>query len=217
MKCITLCFFFVFFGATAQEFSIPDTNFREYLLANEKINTNGDSLIDSVAYWNEAYRKASLKRALRELFSINSYYETYEGFFVGVTNQYELTRYSLGAEVKVYGAVYTPLLSASIYTNYRHLFGTEALDIPSNAISLGGHCSFLGLEATCYFDRKQTLLYLTPKIGLDMGNISLFYGYSLSLNKSNFKGVYGHNIAFKYQLHLSAYSNHRRRVKKLPY
>jgi len=173
-------------------------------------NRMEENLSDSIVIWNNEMRTSVLRKEIPKLF----YYSSERGaFYAGVTNQYELSCYSLGGELKRYGSINSPWLSASVYTNYRHLFVGQNTTIPSNAVSIGAHASILGLEATSYFTRDQQLYYLTPKIGFDTGSFSFFYGYSLSLNKSDFKGVYGHNVSFKYSLYLGAFKNIARQTK----
>jgi len=167
-------------------------------------------LSDSIENWNKTSKRSSLKMAISDMF----YNSDYDNFLhIGVTNHYELLNYGLGGEIKLYGAYYHPLASGSIYVNYRHLFVEKSKSIPSNGISVGAHFTIFGLEANCYFNREEALFYLTPKLGFDAGSFSLFYGYSLSLNSSSFKGAYAHNISFKYHLYFGAFRYHKSRME----
>jgi hypothetical protein len=179
---------------------------REYTQWFEKSNDVSKeefekALADSTVKWNRKIRRSIIRSEIPQMLTSN---EFRGGIYAGVTNHYELSCYSLGGEGKLYLAYIIPLLSCSMYANYKHLYVSENKSIPSNAISLGGHLGLVGLEGTCYFNRDQKLYYLTPKIGYDTGNFSLFYGYSFTVNKAEYSGgIYGHNISFKYLINFA--------------
>jgi|GEM_PF-5927862 len=166
---------------------------------------NRDSLVDKG--YVERLRKSNNRQTFSDLF----FSEMEDGIYCGVTNHFELLTYAIGGELKFYESYYSPFFSGSVYLNQRHLFNSETSSIPSNVTSIGIHFTIFGLEANCYYNKASTLLYLTPKIGYDRGNFSIFYGYSLPLNHSTYTQNYGHSISVKLELYLSAFKYHRMR------
>lgn len=137
-------------------------------------------------------------------------------FYCGITTSFELSTFFVGGEFKLYESYYIPLLSGSIYTNFKRAINNNAQK-DFNAISLGAHFTFLGLEGTAYFNNKQTFFYIIPKVGFDYGSWSIFYGYGIPLSKPHLEGTNGHNINLKYSLYLSAFKYHKMRRKSMGY
>lgn len=128
-----------------------------------------------------------------------------EGFYVGITGSGEIKSLGLGGEVKFYSAYYDKLLSLSFYANTRHLYSSNE-SLPTTAISCGTHLSILALEGTIYIGGEQTRFYLTPKIGVDWGNFSVFAGYGFPIGTNRLAKSYSPTISVKYFIHLNAIS-----------
>lgn len=166
-------------------------------------------LTTCIEKWNKSAKRASLKMALGDFFLFSSQ----GNYFLGLTQHLDMRNYALGGEFKGYFAPYELfIISRSLYVNYRRPLIDQAFSPPQNVFSIGGHFGIFGLEANAYADKTSRLFYLTPKIGLDNGHFSLFYGYSIALTSTDFKGTFGHNVAFKYFVDLGAFRWHRSRV-----
>ena len=120
---------------------------------DEKIKNRADSL-----------RKVNNKHTLSALL----YNSNTDGLiYVGLTSSVEISSFFLGGEFKLYESAYTPIYSVSIYGNYKHSINPEQ-DLNYNAISVGGHFTFIGFEGTIYFNEETTFSYLNPKIGFEL-------------------------------------------------
>lgn len=161
----------------------------------------------------DSLRKINNKQTFRSLI----YNSNSDGlFYLGLTNSFELSSYFMGGEFKMYDSYYSPLLSMSLYSNYRITpFNLEKNYFSS--FSLGVHCTFLGLESIVYSTNKINYFYLTPKLGFDYGSWSLFYGYNLPISTPRLEEYSGHNISFKYHLYLSSFKYHKMRKKSMGY
>jgi hypothetical protein len=111
-----------------------------------------------------------------------------DGLFLSIDNRYELKTYGLGFQVKAW-AMYPqlPLVSFSYYLGYRYLFDFQKLDNTINhCFSTGIQFSIIGLETNIYFGKHDQFLWnIMPKIGVDFGYLSLFYGYGLPIIKQD--------------------------------
>lgn len=135
-----------------------------------------------------------------------------EGIFIGPVAAYEMKTATLGGEAKYYAAYYHYLLSGSIYANARHIFSNDRT-MPNTVIGVGAHFLIFGLEANAYLGGDHTRWYLTPKIGIDKGSFSVFYGYGIRLSSSDLASGYGHSLTVKYAINLSEIQYHRSRKK----
>ena len=134
------------------------------------------------------------------------FWGSYDGVFLGIENRYDLGTYALGFEVKPWAAYYgSPIINFSFYTGYRYLFDFNDIDSTLNhSIKLGFQFSFIGLETNFYFGKYEQFLWtLTPKIGWDIGHISIFYGYNLPLiNRSDKSWRNFHMVQLVYAINL---------------
>lgn len=126
------------------------------------------------------------------------------GFYIGTIGSYEMNHYALGGEAKLYASFYHALLSNSIYANARHLY-TSQPGLPNTAIGVGVHLLIFGLEGNAYLGGDKDRWYLTPKIGMDWGNASLFYGYGFPLGTNDLSPVYRHSLSVKYSFYLGTF------------
>jgi hypothetical protein len=145
-----------------------------------------------------AQKNEKLKNYFSEMFY--SYSEL--GLYLGVPVGFEKSNFSIGAEAKLYGAYYSPIVSGSAYVNYRKLLLSNKYQIPSHSLAIGGHFMFFGLEIGALFENKDQIWRITPKLGFDWGNISLFYGYDINLNSENKRAFLNHNIQLKYSIYI---------------
>lgn len=130
------------------------------------------------------------------------FWSDYEvGFYVGPTVGIEKFGVSVGGELKFYGAYYMPLGSISFYGNYRRGLQTYRHNIPQNVIGFGAHIGIFGLEVSSHFGDKPPLYKLTPKLGFDWGNVSIFYGYDINLTKRKIPAYMNHSITLKYSVY----------------
>lgn len=128
-----------------------------------------------------------------------------DGFYAGITGSGELKSLGLGVGAKFYSAYYSPLLSSSLYSNARHLY-TSNESLSHTAISCGAHFSILALEGTVYMGGEHTRWYVTPKIGMDWGNFSIFAGYGFPIGTNGLSRSYSPTISVNYFIHLNAIS-----------
>ncbi len=126
------------------------------------------------------------------------------GIFIGSENRFDLSTYSIGVSAKgylsLYGLVY---YNVSLYGGYSYLF-----DFQNNAqafnhsIRLGSHFSFVGLETDVFFGKYDQVLWtVMPKVGVEWGHLSLFYGYHLPIiNKSDMSWKNFHSVSLSYSI-----------------
>ena len=168
----------------------------------KKLNYRADSL-----------RKINNKQTLSSLL----YNGNTDGLiYVGLITSCEISSFFLGGEIKLYDSYYLPLYSGSIYANYKHSIDPQK-KVNFNAISIGGHFTFIGLEGTVYFNNEKTFAYIIPKVGFDYGTWSIFYGYGIPITTKYSQELSGHNLSLKYNLYLSAFKNHKSRRKSMGY
>lgn len=137
--------------------------------------------------------------------------------YLGISNSFEMKSYCIGGEFKFYGSSYDPLLSGSLYGNFRTTI-YHFDDTPDfNAVSFGGHLGIFGAEVIGYFNRNAEYYYFAPKIGYDYGSWSAFYGYNFPISPTEYKGNHGHNLSLKYHLYLSAFTYHKMRRQSYGY
>lgn len=129
--------------------------------------------------------------------------ESTSGWYVGAIGAYDMKSPSLGAEAKFYGASHF-LISGSAYGNYRRIYSGNP-ELPHTAFGLGVHFLIFGLEGNMYLNSDRNWWYLTPKIGFDNGNFSIFYGYGLPLGPNDLSANYGQSLSVKYSLYLGAF------------
>jgi hypothetical protein len=77
--------------------------------------------------------------------------------------------------------------------------------MPDMAIGAGVHLTIFGLEGNVYLGGDRPLWYVTPKIGMDWGNLSVFYGYGLPVSSNGLPSRYGHSVSLKYSLYLGTF------------
>lgn len=137
----------------------------------------------------------------------NVFWETDLGLFIGEENRYELSTYSMGFTMKAYCKVYGfPIYTLSMYTGYQHLF--DFRNDPSSLrhnIKLGSHFSLFGLETNFFFGNYDQFMWtVLPKIGLDWGHLSFFYGYHIPIiNKSEMTWKNFHTVTLSYSVCIS--------------
>lgn len=129
-----------------------------------------------------------------------------EGFFLGIDNRYELGTYAVGLECKAWAAFHgSPIWNASYSFGYRYLVDfNQVQNSMNNAVHVGFQFSFIGLETDLYFGKYDQVLWsLTPKIGIETGHLSIFYGYGIPLiNKSEKSWKNFHIIKLSYSVNL---------------
>lgn len=144
---------------------------------------------DSTSYWS---------RLKKGFFWSNSD----DGFYVGSSVGIENYGISLGGEFKYYSASENglPFVSRSIYLSYRKGLQDFRHDLPQNIIGIGVYFSFIRFEYSFHFGDKAPFHKFTPKIGYDWGNVSVFYGYDLSLMNRKMPMYMNHSISINYSL-----------------
>lgn len=158
---------------------------------------------------NFSFSQESKKEKTRQFFSYMFCPEGEMGLYIGITQGLEKLNYSIGGEGKLYASYYNyPILSGSIYLNYRNLLLKDKYQMPEHSIGIGAHFSIIGLEASVLFEKSKNPIWrITPKLGFDWGNISLFYGYDINLNSENKRAFLNHNIQLKYSIFIPFSNN----------
>lgn len=126
-----------------------------------------------------------------------------DGVFLTLNSGIEMHRLSLGGEIKLFasGDFFWPVNSVSCYANYEHLSHSNLDNLHS--LGVGFHLWFLGFESNYYFGNNSRVISLIPKIGLDFGGLSLFYGYGYNVfNESLTAPTNFHHISLKLGLNL---------------
>jgi hypothetical protein len=177
------------------------------------INIYSQNWEENLKYRSDSLRKINNKQTLSSLLYNRN---TDDLIYVGLTSSYEISSMFIGGEFKLYQSYYSPLYSGSIYVNYEHTIDPNT-EVNFNAISMGGHFTFAGLEGTVYFKNEEKFTYITPKIGFDYGTWSVFYGYGIPISSKYSQDLRDHNISLKYNLYLSAFKYHKLRRKSMGY
>lgn len=81
-----------------------------------------------------------------------------------------------------------------------------------NGVKVGAELSqqlgALGLDIKYQFSNEAYDIVLTPKIGLGLGFLNVFYGYNLSVHKNPFNRMGNHQFSFVFNLTRKYFKNY---------